>query len=115
MIILYDFYTSVVHIFLIAFGVVIGASTFAGIGAIITDHPPLRAMINLASSIKVWAMAIALGGTFSSFEIIDKGLFEGELKSIIKQIVYIFIALLGANAGYSFIRLIQRCGEIWGN
>jgi len=114
-IILTNFYTSVVQIFLIAFGVVIGASIFAGISAILTDHPPLRAMINLASSIKIWAMAIALGGTFSSFEVIDKGLFEGELKSIIKQIIYIFIALLGANAGYSFIKLIQRCGEIWGN
>ncbi|WP_249168720.1 YtrH family sporulation protein [Alkaliphilus sp. B6464] len=110
-----NFYTSIVHNFLIAFGVVIGASVFAGIGAIITDYPPLKLMLNISSSIKIWAMAIAIGGTFSSFEVIEKGLFEGELKSIIKQIIYILVALLGANTGYSFIKLIQRCGEIWGN
>lgn len=115
MIILSNFFTSIVNNFLIAFGVVIGASVFAGIGAIITDNPPLRTMINLAASIKIWAMATALGGTFSSFIVIDKGLFEGELRSIVKQVIYIFVALLGANAGYSFIRLIQRCNEIWGN
>lgn len=113
--ILSNFYNSIVNNFLISFGVVIGASIFAGIAAIITDNPPLRSMINLAGSIKIWAMAIALGGTFSSFAVIDKGLFEGEIKSIIKQMIYIFIALLGANAGYSFIKLIQRCSEIWGN
>jgi len=110
-----NFYTSIINNFLVSFGVVIGGSIFIGIGAILTNHPPLRAMINLANSIKLWAMAIALGGTFSSFAIIDKGLFEGEIKSIIKQVIYIFVALLGANAGYSFIKLIQRCNEIWGN
>ena len=35
-----DFYSNLVNNFLIAFGVIIGASIFAGIGAIITDHPP---------------------------------------------------------------------------
>lgn len=115
MIILPNLYSSIIQNFLIAFGVVIGGSVFAGISAIITNHPPLRTMINIAGSIKIWAMAIALGGTFSSFAIIDKGLFEGEIKSIVKQIIYILTALLGANAGYSFIKLVQRCSEIWGS
>ena len=114
-IVLSSFFTNIINSFLIAFGVIIGASIFAGIGAIMTDNPPLRAMTNLAASIKIWAMATALGGTFSSFIVIDKGLFEGEFRSIVKQVIYIFVALLGANAGYSFIRLIQRCNEIWGN
>jgi len=110
-----NFFTNTINNFLISFGVVVGASVFAGVGAIITDKPPLRTMINLASSIKIWAMATALGGTFSSFIAIDRGLFEGELKRIIKQVIYIFVALLGANSGYGFIRLLQRCSEIWGN
>lgn len=112
-IVMHNFFTNVVHIFFIAFGVVLGASLFSGLGAIFTDHPPLKTMLNIASSIKIWAVAAALGGTFSTFTAIDKGLFEGEFKSIIKQVIYIFIALLGSNAGYSFIRLIQRCSEIW--
>lgn len=101
--------------FLIAFGVVIGASVFAGIAAIITNRPPLKSMLDLAGSIKIWAMAVALGDTFSSFAVIEKGLFEGEFKSIVKQAIYVLTAILGASAGYSVMKLIHRCGEIWNN
>lgn len=109
------FLNNVLYNFLIAFGIIVGASTFAGIGAIINDHPPMKTMIDIADSIKIWAVAVALGGTFSSFEIIEQGLFKGEVKSIIKQVVYILIALVGANAGCSFIKLLQKCGETWLN
>jgi len=106
-------YISVVRNFFIAFGVVIGASIFAGIAAIITDHPPLKAMVDLAGSIKIWAMAIALGDTFSSFAAIEKGIFGGEFKSIIKQAIYVLTALLGSNTAYGFIKLIKRSSELW--
>ena len=108
-----DFYSNLINNFLIAFGVIIGASFFAGIGAIITGHPPLKAMLDLAGSIKIWAMAVALGDTFSSFVAIEKGLFHGEIKSILKQAVYVLTAILGANTGYIFIKLLHRCGGLW--
>ena len=107
------FLSNIVYNFMIAFGVIAGASVFAGIGAIISDHPPLKTMADIAGSIKLWAVAIALGGTFSSFEIIEKGLLKGEIKSIVKQALYILISVLGANAGNHFIHLIKRCGETW--
>lgn len=103
--------SNVIYNFLISFGVIIGASLLAGIAALINDHPPLKTMFNIAGSIKIWAVAVALGGTFSSFEIIEKGIFKGEIRSIIKQAIYVVAAVLGANMGYGFIRLIQKCGE----
>ncbi|HHV28305.1 YtrH family sporulation protein [Acetivibrio mesophilus] len=105
------FASNIIYNFLIAFGVIVGASLFAGLGALINDHPPLKSMFQIASSIKIWAVAVALGGTFSTFEILEKGIFKGEIRSIIKQAVYVVVAVLGANVGYGFIRLIQRCGE----
>ncbi|NYB72885.1 MULTISPECIES: YtrH family sporulation protein [Sedimentibacter] len=109
-----SFYSSIVQNFLISFGVVIGASLFSGIGAIITNHPPYKIMMQVASSIKIWAIAASLGGTFSSFAVIEKGIFDGEIKTLAKQALYILISLSGANIGYEFIRLLQRCGYIWG-
>ncbi len=108
------FYTSIIQNFLIAFGVVVGASLFSGVGAIITDHPPYKVMVQVASSIKIWAIAASLGGTFSSFTVIEKGIFDGELKTLAKQAIYILISLSGANIGYEFIKLLQRCDVIWG-
>jgi len=110
-IILSSLFNNMVNHFLISFGVVVGASIFGGVGAVITNDPPLKAMLDIASSIKIWAVAVTLGGTFSSFAAIEKGLFEGEFKSIVKQAIYVLAALLGANMGYNAIKLIQRCSE----
>ncbi|NMB32859.1 MAG: sporulation protein [Clostridium sp.] len=106
-----NFTSNIIYNFFIAFGVIVGACLFAGLGALINDHPPLKCMFGIASSIKIWAVAVALGGTFSTFEILEKGLFKGEVRTIIKQAVYVTVAVIGANMGYAFIRLIQRCGE----
>ncbi|HOQ75852.1 MAG TPA: YtrH family sporulation protein [Thermoclostridium sp.] len=109
-----SFLAGILRNFLVAFGVVIGASVFAGISAIIANKPPLEAMMEIAGSIKIWAMAIALGDTFSSFKAIEKGIFQGEFLSIVKQGAHVVTALLGANAAYGYIRLIQRLGALWG-
>lgn len=108
-----SFFNNLLYSFLIAFGVVIGASLFAGVGALIINHPPMKTMLEVSKSIKIWAVAVALGGTFTSFQIIEQGLFNGEVKSLIKQIIYILIALIGANVAYSFLKLIQRCAKLW--
>lgn len=109
-----SFYTSIIQNFLIAFGVVIGASLFSGLGAVLTNEPPYKVMVEVANSIKIWAIAASLGGTFSSFTVIEKGIFDGEIRTLIKQALFIIISLTGANMGYEFIRLLQRCGAICG-
>lgn len=110
-----SFFHGIIHNFFVAFGVIIGASVFGGVGAILTNHPPLKTMIDISSSIKIWAMAIALGDTFSSYAVIEKGIFEGEIRSIVKQAIFVITALAGANVGYSFIRLVGKWSSTWGN
>ncbi|MGI5838701.1 MAG: YtrH family sporulation protein [bacterium] len=99
--------------FCIAFGVIAGASLFAGLSAIITNHPPLRTMTEIAASLKIWAVAVTLGGTFSSLEALELGLFAGDLRTVAKQVAAITAALMGANAGYTLIRLVENCGRLW--
>lgn len=102
-----------IHNFFVAFGVVIGASFFAGLSAVLTGQPPLKAMTDIAGSIKIWAMAIALGDTFSSFKAIEKGIFEGDIRNILRQGVFVITALIGANAAFGYVKIIQRCSELW--
>jgi hypothetical protein len=108
-----NFISNIFYSFFISFGVMLGACTFAGIGAIVNNHPPLKTMLDLAGSIKIWAVATALGGTFSSFQVIEEGLFKGEVRLMIKQIAYILAALIGANIGFYTLKLLERCGELW--
>ncbi|WP_165000256.1 YtrH family sporulation protein [Anaerophilus nitritogenes] len=107
------FINNLIYTFLIALGVIIGAGFFSAIGALINNHPPLKTMIDICSSIKIWAVAVSLGGTFSSFEIIEQGILKGEIKSVIKQVAYIISALTGANLGYLMIKLLWKSKIIW--
>ncbi|WP_053957326.1 YtrH family sporulation protein [Inediibacterium massiliense] len=107
------FINNLIYTFLIALGVIIGAGFFAGIGALINNHPPLKTMIDIASSIKIWAIAVSLGGTFSSFEIIEQGIFKGEIRSVVKQIIYIISAFIGANLGYLIVKLLYKSEKLW--
>ena len=109
-----SFIHNLLYTFLIAFGVIIGGSLLAGVGALINNQPPLKTMLNISASLKIWAIAASLGGTFSSFEVIEQGLLKGDFKSVLKQGVYIISALIGSNIGYSLIRLLERCGSLWG-
>ena len=70
-------------------------------------------MLDVSKSIKIWAVAVALGGTFTTFEIFEKSLFQGDIKSTLKQAFYIVAALIGANSGYSFIKFFQYLGAPW--
>ncbi len=46
------FLGNLVYSFMVSFGVIIGASTFSGIAAILLNHPPLKIMSDLSNSIK---------------------------------------------------------------
>lgn len=107
------FISTLIINFFIALGVMIGASLFAGLAAVISHHPPVKTMVTVADSLKIWAVAVALGGTFQSIEALDQGFFRGNIRSVAKELAYVLAALAGANAGFSFIMLIKRCGQAW--
>ncbi|MBO8168973.1 MAG: YtrH family sporulation protein [Thermoanaerobacteraceae bacterium] len=93
-------------IFLILFtalGVELGASLVGSLAAVINNGPPLKTMTKLAYEIKIWAIVAAIGGTFTTIEILEMGLFEGELVTVLKQILYIISAFVGAQLGYVII------------
>lgn len=107
------FSNNIVYILFISFGIIIGASFFAGMAAVVTNNPPLKTMIDISSSIKIWAVAVALGGTLASFQIIEQGLLKGEVRDVLKQVIYIVAAVIGANIGCAVIKLLKRCANLW--
>ena len=107
------FWNTLLLNFFISFGIIVGASIFASVAAIVNNHPPMKTMVTVADSMKIWAVAAALGGTFQSIEALEQGLFRGEIRSIAKELICVVAALAGANAGFSFIVLIKSCHQLW--
>ncbi len=98
-------------IFFTALGIILGSSLLGSFAAILVKDPPIGTMLKLAQEIKIWAIVAAIGGTFSTFEVFETGLFQGELRPVIKQLIYIFCALAGAQAGYYLLLVISKEGK----
>ena len=94
--------------FFIAFGFVTGGSLLAGIGAMLMLLAPANVMENVASSIKIWAVVAAVGGTIDPLRVIETNIQEGYLSPVIKQLLLFGSAFIGAQLGYSLIHMI--CG-----
>lgn len=102
------FINKLVLIYFTALGVLLGASLVGSLSAVLVREPPLMTMLKLARDVKIWAIAAAIGGTFSTFEILEGGIFQGEMRSVIKQLFYIVSALAGAQTAHYLI--LALCG-----
>lgn len=83
--------------FFVAFGIVLGGTLFSGVAAFINQQPPFASMMNWSDKLKIWGLVAALGGTFDSFMHIERIFEEGDISPIIKQIIFIISAFMGAH------------------
>ena len=91
---------------LIAFGIVVGGSLFAGLAALLTGRLPLRTMVEMADRLKLWGTFAALGGTFTALRSIESGLFAGELGTAARQAVHVLIAFSGAYLAFVLVQAL---------
>ena len=85
-------------IFFTAMGIVLGGSLIGSLAAVVTGNPPLLTARKLAEEMKLWAVVAALGGTFSSIEVLGSGFFTGQIRPLIKQLLFIIAGLAGAES-----------------
>lgn len=100
------FEQKMVIIFFTALGVVLGAALVGSASAVIVKQPPATTMLRLAGEIKIWAIVAAIGGTFTTIEVLESGIFEGEFRAVIKQLLYVLSGFAGAQMGYFIILYI---------
>ncbi|GAF64333.1 YtrH family sporulation protein [Alkalihalobacillus trypoxylicola] len=91
--------SSLVDVFFVAFGVIIGGALIGSIGAFLTGKPPLTEIYNLSQSLKIWAIVAAIGGSFDAITSIERGLFSGIHDDILRTLMMLFTALIGAQSG----------------
>ena len=94
------FLPKLVLIFFTAFGIMIGAALMGSLAALIMREPPVATMLSLAKEIKIWAIVAAIGGSFSTFEILESGIFQGNIKVMLKQFLFILSSFSGTHLGY---------------
>lgn len=68
-----------------------------------TKVPPAAQMRNLARILRMWAVVVAIGGTFPTLRVIESGLFSGQVMALIRQLAIITAALMGSALGHWLI------------
>lgn len=102
------FFPSFIESYFIALGVLLGGSLIGGIASFLTGQPLLTAIYRLSSLLRIWAIVAAIGGTFDAVYSFERGLFNGETKDIVKQLLLIIAALGGAQTGAQLINWLTQ-------
>ncbi|WP_028400813.1 YtrH family sporulation protein [Ectobacillus panaciterrae] len=102
------FFSLLITSYFIAFGVMLGGSLIGGIGSFLVGQPPLTMIKRFADSLRIWALVAAIGGTFDTFYSLERGIFQGEIKDIIKQGLLIVFATGGMQTGLIIIKWITE-------
>lgn len=89
--------------FCVAFGVMLGGCLIGGLGAFLLGQPPMEHIKILAGKLKIWALVAAIGGTFDTITAIERGFLGGSPLDIVKQLLFIFSAFLGAHSGMKML------------
>jgi hypothetical protein len=102
------FFPAFINSYFIALGVLLGGSLIGGLAAFFTGQAPLTTIFRLSDSLRIWAIVAAIGGTFDTFYMFERGLFDGATKDILKQFLLILSALGGAKTGALIISWLTQ-------
>lgn len=102
------FLTLLVTSYFIAFGVMLGGSLIGGFGAFLVGQPPMTMIQRFSDSLRIWALVAAIGGTFDTFYFLERGIFQGETKIVIKQVLLIIFAMGGMQTGLIITRWLTQ-------
>lgn len=94
------FWQKALLVFFTALGVELGGALIGSLAAVITGQPPVKTIAGLATELKIWAIVAAIGGTFTTIEILESGIFKGQVATVVKQLIFILSAFGGANTGF---------------
>lgn len=89
--------------FCVALGVMLGGCLLGGLGAFLLGQPPMEQIKILAGKLKIWALVAAIGGTFDTITAIERGFLGGSPADVLKQLLFILSAFLGAHLGTKMI------------
>lgn len=94
--------------FFIAFGVVLGGSLIAGVGAVFMLMPPATVILDTAMRLKIWAIVAAIGGSIDPVKVIESNISAGQISPAMQQICFIVFAFLGAHTATELIKLLCK-------
>lgn len=87
----------------------LGGALLAAAGAALTGGHPVRTLLRWGDELRFWGVLAALGGSFEPLRHIEAGLFGLQLKLLVKEVLVVLAALVGAYTAW--LLLLQLVGS----
>jgi hypothetical protein len=94
--------------FFTAIGIELGGPLVGAVPAMFFCGRPFKTAIELAEDLKIWAMAMAIGGSFTVLEALETGLVHRQINQVVKQGTAVIGAFAGAQVGFWIIKSLTR-------
>lgn len=94
--------------FFTALGIEIGGPLIGAVPSLLFSGRPMRTALELAGDLKFWAIAMAMGGSFTVLEALESGLMRHQLHTVVKHGAAIVGAFAGAQIGYWIVDGLVR-------
>lgn len=91
--------------FLIALGVTLGGTLSGAAASLLVGGHPMDRLRFLSDEMRLWAILIAMSGSFEPLRGLEQGIFGLDPKAMGRQMLYLVTAMAGAHMAYV---LLQR-------
>lgn len=92
-----------------ALGIELGGPLLGALPSLLVTGRPLKTAMELARDFKFWAIAMAIGGSFTMLEALESGLVRHQMYSVARQALAVAGAFAGAQLGFWLIaNLVQK-------
>lgn len=90
--------------FLIALGVTVGGSLSGAAASLLMGGHPMDRLRYLAEEMRLWGILVALSGSFEPLRGLQQGLFGGQGRIMVRQILFLLAAMAGASLGHMLLQ-----------
>ena len=91
--------------FAIALGVTLGGALIGGLGQWLVGEPAPD-YVALAFRIRIWAVAVAIGGALTALENLERGFLARGAPGVLRDLAVVLVAYLGSLMAYWLIRAL---------
>lgn len=96
----------VIGIFMIALGVTLAGSLSGAAASLLVGGHPMDRLRFLSDEMRLWGILVAVSGSFEPLRNLEQGLFAGQLWVLMRQILFILVAMVGGHVGYVLLQQV---------
>lgn len=90
--------------FLVALGVTLGGSLSGAAASVFLGGHPMDRLRFLSDEMRLWAVLVAMSGSFEPLRGLEMGLFFGQGRVLFRQVSFLLAAMVGAHIGYMLLQ-----------